>query len=120
MILDVVPVPKVRMVRSDSWRKRPCVLRYWQYKDDLNIEAKKNGYEIGEILENITFVLPMPNSWSKKKKLEMNGNPHKQRPDLDNLIKGFQDCLCSEDSHIHKINSVCKVWGEKGEIRIDL
>jgi len=60
----------------------------------------------------------MPKSWSKKKKEEMYCQPHKQRPDLDNLIKALQDCLCEEDSHIHTYLDVSKVWGKDGAIII--
>ncbi|MBT4088515.1 MAG: RusA family crossover junction endodeoxyribonuclease [Deltaproteobacteria bacterium] len=118
MILNITPVPKPRMVRSDAWKKRKCVLKYWEYKDGLNILANKASYKIGNTLENVTFVIPVPPSWSKKRKTAMIGAPHTQKPDLDNLIKAFQDCLCREDSHVHTINNVRKTWGTTGQIII--
>lgn len=48
----------------------------------------------------------------------MNKQPHKSRPDLDNLVKGFKDALLKEDSHIHKYINVKKVWGYHGAIII--
>ncbi len=60
----------------------------------------------------------MPKSWTKKKALEMNGKPHKQTPDLSNLIKAFEDALWKEDSVISEYGSMKKVWGKVGSILI--
>src|ERR1700757_1114166 len=112
--IDIVPVPKPRMVRSDKWKKRPVVLSYWAYKNELLLKCNVAKVEIGEIL-SVDFHLPMPVSWSKTKKQEMNGKPHEQTPDLDNLIKGLQDCLLKQDKKIHRIIAA-KYWGECGLI----
>ena len=61
----------------------------------------------------------MPKSSSKKKKKEMNGNPHQSRPDVDNIMKGLMDCLFQEDAHIHTIYAK-KVWSEIGYMEFDL
>ena len=113
--LEIVPVPKPRMTRADRWKKRPCVVRYFEYKDKLLELA--SGYKPGGEI-SLTFIMPMPKSWSKKKKDNMNHEPHQSRPDLDNLLKGWQDCLCEEDSHIHTYKYVNKIWGRKGLIII--
>lgn len=44
----------------------------------------------------------MPPSWSKKKRLEMVGKPHRQRCDIDNLWKAAADALFTEDGAIWK------------------
>ena len=44
----------------------------------------------------------------KKKKEQMNGLPHKQKPDTDNLVKSVKDSLLKDDS---------VVWWEKAEKR---
>lgn len=110
---------KPRMVKSDAWRKRPCVEKYWQYKDKLRAYLPDTIYEVPPVLEDIQFVLPMPKSWSKKKKAEMSGLPHQQKPDLDNIIKGFKDCLCENDSYVWQYNRISKVWGYEGMIIIE-
>ena len=38
---------------------------------------------------HIQFHFAMADSWSKKKKAEMNGKPMQQKPDNDNLFKAF-------------------------------
>lgn len=65
----------------------------------------------------ITFYLPMPKSWSKKKRMVMDQEPHKQKPDLDNLCKALLDAVYQDDSGIHEI-SIKKRWGEVGSIKI--
>lgn len=66
---------------------------------------------------HIMFYMPMPRSWSEKKRKEHVGNPHRQKPDLDNLIKALGDALYGDDSSIASI-SAAKVWSSKAAIDI--
>lgn len=111
---DIDPVPAPRMVQSDRWKKRPVVLRYFAYKDEVRLR-RVQLYESGS---HITFVLPMPKTWSKKKKVAMLGMPHQQKPDWDNLAKGLFDAVYDEDSQVHDVR-VSKIWGETGAILIE-
>ena len=109
----ITPVPKPRMTQRDKWAKRPSVLRYRAFCDEVrlrHVSVEEHGTQV-------TFVLPMPKSWSKKKRKEMNDKPHKQTPDLDNLCKALLDAIFTDDSHISSI-VLFKVWGETGGIRI--
>ena len=115
IIID--PYPKPRMTRADSWKRRPCVVRYWAYKDNLKKLSKELNYRPGETL-SLTFIIAMPKSWSNKKKEALNGKAHKQKPDLDNLIKAFKDCLMVEDSHVHTYPFMRKIWGFTGKILV--
>ena len=105
---------KPRMTQADSWKKRPIVLKYWEYKDHIKNWADQTNFNLGNEIFCI-FNIPMPPSWSKKKKAQMLGKEHQQRPDIDNLLKGLMDALLEEDSHIH---TVCakKVWSEVGSV----
>jgi Holliday junction resolvase RusA-like endonuclease len=58
---------------------------------------------------DIIFYMEMPKSWSQKKRIEMLGEPHRQKPDLDNLIKALGDALYGDDSGIASIKAA-KVW----------
>jgi len=115
--LNIVPVPKPRMTQSDKWKKRPATDKYWKYKDDLKLLCFICRWTPKEDLD-IKFILPMPRTWSEKKKKKMDGQPHKQKPDLDNLIKAFKDALLIEDSHIHTYQNMQKVWGREGQIML--
>jgi len=44
--------------------------------------------------------LPMPKSWSKKKKSAMAGRPHRQKPDRDNIDKAAPGDSLSVDQVI--------------------
>ena len=48
----------------------------------------------------------------------MDGMAHTQKPDLDNLLKAVFDAHLSDDSGIHTIGGVSKIWGLKGRISI--
>ena len=116
MILNVAPFAKPRMTQRDRWAKRQIVRDYFAFRDTVkqeierllalqNNDDKKKSWE--EL--DIGFLIPMPKSWSKKKRLEMAGTPHKQRPDLDNYIKGLLDALLEEDCKVWRV-SARKIW----------
>jgi len=111
---DINPLGKPRMVRSDSWNKRPAVQRYWEFKDRINIQANLLGYIVTAELF-LEFIIPMSDSWTDKKKALMIGKPHQQTPDIDNLVKSFLDALCDQDNFVYYI-SAKKTWGNSGKI----
>ena len=116
--VEIDPMPAPRMVYSDRYGKkgerRSVVMRYHTYKDTLRLVHKIHLTEEDCDVE-IHFRIPMPKSWSRKKKALMYGQPHQQVPDIDNLVKGFLDAVCDDDRHIYKI-SAAKTWSGKGAI----
>ena len=108
----ITPVPAPRMTQSDRWKKRPCVLRYFAFRDEI----KANNVTVVSG-SDVIFEMPMPKSWSKKKKREMSGKPHIQKPDLDNLLKALLDSIYEDDAHIYKI-TMSKYWGYVGTIQV--
>jgi len=101
-----------------------------RYHDNLNRLRFAIGRNKDEIIDamledrySVTFVIPMPESWSRKKKAEQLGEYHRQTPDLDNLEKALKDCLFYE----HPVHNDCevatahesKIWGETGMIIVD-
>lgn len=113
---NVTPVGKPRMTQRDKWKKRPPVLRYYQFKDEINLAAKQIDYVPADELK-LVFYLPMPKSWSYKKRREMRGRPHQQKPDTDNLTKAFKDALCEDDSYIWH-EDCAKYWDHEGRIEV--
>ncbi len=113
---NITPTPKPRQTRADKWLKRPCVVRYRAYADELRLQAKQKGYKLEQTLY-IKFYIPMPKSWSKKKKDLYQNEPHKQRPDIDNLLKAFMDALAVDDCFVWNVSAI-KVWGFIGKIVI--
>ena len=125
MILEVAPFAKPRMTQRDRWAKRQIVIDYFAFRDTVKQEIKRllalqnnNDKKSWEELD-ICFFIPMPKSWSKKKRSAMAGTPHKQRPDLDNYIKGLLDALLEEDCKVWRL-SARKIWVDtKGCITIN-
>ena len=66
----------------------------------------------------VTFKIAMPASWSKKKKAEMDGQPHRQVPDWDNLGKALSDAVYGQDCGIADIR-IIKKWAKTGAIEIE-
>jgi len=109
----IKPVPKPRMTQRDKWAKRPVVVRYFAFKDQ--VRALK--VELPKRKSHVVFIIEMPRTWTKRKKLKMVGSPHEQKPDLDNMIKALGDAVYDDDSAISDIRA-SKFWGIKGEIII--
>ena len=112
-LFDVVPIGAVRMTQSDKWktnpnhtdpqkRQREAVSRYFDFKNKVRQQSHQMNYKMSGVLE-IVFLVPMPNSWSEKKKSRHNKHPVKTRPDIDNYIKSFMDALEIEDGFVWKV-----------------
>jgi len=91
-------------------------LRYRAWRDELRLRCREAGYKQLDTLD-IIFILPMPASWSKKKRAEMDGQPHQQKNDVDNLVKAWLDTLLPQDGFVWKITAE-KRWGVDGKIFI--
>lgn len=113
MKYQVTPVAKPRQTRSDKWKQRPAVMKYRAFCD----QCRLLGIEVPESGAHVTFHIPMPKSWSKKRRAEMLGQPHQQRPDTDNLAKALLDAVLPEDSGVWDIRTT-KRWAETGSIEI--
>ena len=112
------PMGKPRMTQRDKWAKRPAVLRYRDWCDGARA-ATGEGLPVKPYLVNWRAFIPMPGSWSKKKRVEMVGRLHQQRPDRDNIDKAVLDALWGEDSCV-AAGSIEKVWCWEGEERLEL
>lgn len=133
-ILKISPLTWVRVTSNDKIffriprdKLRPSGLarllrieKYNDYKLSLSAEAKRLQFTLPEIGAGITFFVPVPKSWSKKKKKLFHGEFHQSRPDLKNLLTPLEDSLLSEDKGICHYEYLCKRWvnSEKGWIEI--
>ena len=120
-IYHIEPVSKPRMTQRDKWSKRPATLKYWRFKH----KVKELGIELMECGEWVKFYIKMPKTWSKKKKDEMIGTPHHQRPDIDNLEKRCYDIITlagvvfKDDCQI-AVTSSKKVWSNNPRTEIEI
>jgi Holliday junction resolvase RusA-like endonuclease len=117
-LFDIIPIGAPRMTQSDKWktnpdhidpkkRQRKSVTQYFAFKTLLQLQSKELNFELGNVLDAV-YLMPMPNSWSNKKKERMNGLPCEVKPDTDNITKAVKDTLRKNDSDI---------WYEKAEKR---
>lgn len=116
-----MPIGKPRMTRSDRWKKRPCVVRYWAFCDALRMAAG--------LSDKVTFVrphtmhivayFPIPASWPKRIKDLARGMPHSHKPDVDNIEKGVMDALLKKDQNIYDVRCE-KYWDDGRGARIEV
>ena len=110
MILSIAPVSKPRMTRADRWKKRQSVLKFFAFRDAVR---QSSAWKTLELLDmdsfKIVFHVPMPKSWSKKKRTQYDGKPHQQRPDLDNYLKAWKDSVYEEDAIVWNVEAT-KLW----------
>lgn len=123
-VLNITPQTHVRATKGDSVffriprdKLRPAGLKrllrlekYNQYKIDLLAECKRVGFTIPPEGACITFFVPLPKSWSKKKRRQFHGTLHQSKPDLSNLLKSFEDAICTEDKYIAHYSGLGKRW----------
>jgi Holliday junction resolvase RusA-like endonuclease len=114
--IPLTPVPSPRMTRSDKWANRPCVTRYFAFRNEFVLKCNLVGYSLQDTLK-IDFIIPMPKSWSEKERVKMDGQPHKQTPDTDNMVKSVCDAFNKDDGFVYDIHAR-KFWGRSGKIII--
>lgn len=113
--------------------KRPRFSKHHTYDSQREIKEaiywiiKSQTDEIlpptGPINIKMTFFMGIPRSLSKKKKLELQGQPHIKRPDIDNLVKFYLD-VCNnaaykDDAQVYKIIAT-KIYDENPQTEIEI
>jgi Holliday junction resolvase RusA-like endonuclease len=118
VICRVEPIGKPRMTQRDKWAKRPCVVKYYAYKDELR--ALLSHVDLTDVHTlSWTAYFPLPASWSKKKKDAMRGTSHYVKPDRDNVDKGILDALFENDSGIAH-GELNKYWDDGKGTRLEI
>ena len=124
VIINITPQTHVRTTQNDRWyfriprdklraaglKRLERIEKYNQYKIDLLALCKSKGFTIPEQGLSISFFIPVPQSWSKKKKKLYHGTLHQSTPDLDNLLKAVFDSLLVQDKAIGHLHSISKRW----------
>ena len=92
--------------------------RFYAYRDEIRILARR--WRPGEVC-GVEFRIAMPEAWGGAERREMTGQAHRQKPDLDNLLKAFFDCFNHledwDDARIWKYDPAPrKTWWHEGMI----
>lgn len=110
---SIVPVPKPRMTRRDSFKgkKRPAVARFYAFRDQIRYQTK------GKIPTRGLWVIAwMPIPKSRRGEI-IAGTLHEQTPDADNVLKALGDSWFHDDSVISDVR-ITKIWGNQGMIEV--
>ncbi len=104
----ICPMAAPRMTQRDRGSQRAIgqrstVQKYFAFRDEVAARQVKMP-----IPSKVIFWMPIPPSWPKKKKLEAEGAPHTQTPDIDNLLKALLEGVYRDHDAI-----VWSVWSEK-------
>ena len=124
VILNVTPQTHVRVTQGDKiffripkdklratgLRRLQRIEKYNRYKIAILAEAKRNNFLFPDLGAAVTFYVPMPRTWRKPKRKLLDGKPHMNRNDIDNLTKALLDSLLKEDKTVAHIGPLAKYW----------
>lgn len=94
----------------------------WEAARQMRLQSPERPLE-SPISVNMTYHMPMPKSWSQKRKKEQFGKPMTSKPDIDNLMKWSLDVLNGIAYVDDKfVSSTCseKVWDYDGKVHISI
>lgn len=116
-IVAIEPMGAPRMTQRDKWAKRPVVVAYHAYADRLR--AACGGRPENPATVSWRAFFTMPASWSKAKKKAHAGQPHRAKPDRDNIDKGVLDSLWEQDCGIAS-GTLAKFWDDGRGARLEI
>lgn len=110
----VIPAPWVRESNRDKFAPRQRVKRYRVFRQEIALRKVWSPLP-GDL---VVFLMPLPKSWPKCKAERLNGMPHEQVPDVDNLTKALLDACYLDDKHIWTLTPA-KFWSNTPGIYIE-
>lgn len=117
--IKLQPIGKPRMTRRDKWAQRPSVVRYREWADEARRQVNLFSLPANPLRLKIVAYFEMPKSWSKAKRAELAGQPHRQKPDWDNVAKAVQDIFWAEDQVVAE-GHVLKFWDDGNGARVEM
>lgn len=105
------PVPAPRQSQRDRFAPQRRVKRYRDYCG----QVKDHGVWKLTPGDLVIFYMPIA---KRRRKDNLDGMPHTQVPDVDNLLKALLDAQYQDDAHIWNIQPY-KLWHPTGGIYIE-
>jgi Holliday junction resolvase RusA-like endonuclease len=123
--IKIEPMGAVRMTRRGKFVNK-YAMNYLNYKKAIGLivsSQHKGDLITGAVGVSVKFIMPLPQSWTKKKRLEMEGKPHTSKPDIDNLLKGCFDSIngivFKDDNQVSWVKT-SKVYGIEAGIEMEV
>ncbi len=124
-VVDVVPQGKQRARSGNGHHYTPAKTR--EYETLIALHAKQamiaEGLQplTGAVRVHIVAKMPMPKSWSQKKRRAMNHLPAVVKPDTDNIAKSICDAMNGivylDDKQVW-CASIEKYWDINGSVQV--
>lgn len=113
------PIGAPRMTRRDKWKKRPCVERYFAWKDSARAAA--GVLPMADHIESLSWTayFEPPQSWSKLKRTAVIETLHRSKPDRDNIDKAVLDALFERDAAIAR-GTIQKLWDWTPRLEVEI
>lgn len=111
------PIGKPRMTQKDKWAKRPCVMMYRAWAD--HARACAGDLPDNPLSVDLLAYFAFPESYSEKKRAALARQPHRVKPDFDNVEKAVCDALFEQDSMIAD-GSCSKRWDDGQGPRVEV
>lgn len=96
------------------------LIKLQEYKRQVREMALEMGFKIPNAPFGVIFYLPVPKSWSAKKKREHHYVLIDKRPDMDNLFKAFLDALNARKRRVPRRDADGKIIREDRRIVYDI
>jgi len=94
----------------------------WEAARQMRVQSPERPLE-SPVCVNMIFHMPMPKSWSQKRKEEQFGKPMTSKPDIDNMQKFVLDILngiAYQDDRYVTSGYFEKVWDYEGKAQISV
>jgi len=116
-VIPIAAIGAPRMTRRDTWKKRPCVVAYHQWRDIVRAHCKDvpSADRVEALRVYCRFVPP----GSMRRRKVVCGSLKRTKPDVDNIAKAVMDCLWEQDQAIADVR-VRKVWSLDENMQIEI
>jgi len=94
----------------------------WDAAKQMRSQSSERPLE-SPVCVNMIFHMPMPKTWSHKRKKQQLGKPMTSKPDVDNLMKWILDVLngiAYQDDRYVTSGYFQKMWGYEGKVQVFL
>lgn len=117
-----MPSPRPRFRNAGKFVQTYMPTSYTKHKEFIQKQMPKLMTD-KSLKITLLFEIPMAQSWSNKKKLQLLKKPHTAKPDIDNLLKTVLDAanghVWIDDGQVFELHTK-KIYSETPKIKIKL